>query len=903
MRKIFTLTLLLAITMSASAQETYRKSWDFTKWSAHTVENLKAESAKGPSTGAWSDVEKKDATQPTEASKDNCFWEVTHQGNADGTTLQANGEPIAELEGLLYTNTTDRSLAIAVNYPGPDPSSSFGPYEGPSYLWLGGSKKNYFVIPHVAPGTVIKMGVESHKVTDARGVNLYIGHGTSGTQLLDPDGNSVPAPTAYTDQQWLVPTDAADTPNDDGTYDIQIYNTNGCHIYYITVGDGDSPQVEDAKKVAYLCSGNLDDDYAHAFLSGDSHFTITDIDLAAKTTPVTADDLKEYDAIVISPTITPNDPYLPLIKSVIAYVPVLNLNPNLYEALGYGNAVKTDTGILTIQDATSSVFEGLDIEGGLEYLTSGGVTGVQLGDYFANDAILAKAGDVVAIHMHNKTRNAYMLLPMTLEDMLVASEQALISLPSQALLAVANTKNNVVPVSTPHISQTYNDGATEVSITAANSTAIYYTTNGATPTIESTLYTGPFTLTEAATVKAFGIGDGYLDSEVAEAAIIVKQKAATPTITVAREQGKSVVTITGATEGTTVYYNFANRSAESESTAFNEPVEITTPTTIYAFASGGDFLPSEVVSKFVGVDGINNTTIRWDIMAHFDANADDWKGKGQQTNDAGEIINANYFFTWGKNAGKYYDENSVKEVVTGSDGQDSIIYNVLPPETYEAGGWIIKSRGQVMVWENLNLGYAIGDTSMRNPDSADDAIGVNDSIGITPNAVTFGKQPSDGPFNASLETTTKYAGPFDVIVYAGNGNEGEIPTMQIEVSADGENWTKLGDVNYSLIKRNWKRTKVSYEENGEVYVRILHTAAKSSGQVYDVYVMNNGEYSQTYSESALDAIATLQPEGNIIRTEVYGLDGTRRGTLTKGVNIVRQTYANGVVSTRKVLVK
>ena len=150
------------------------------------------------------------------------------------------------------------------------------------------------------------------------------------------------------------------------------------------------------------------------------------------------------------------------------------------------------------------------------------------------------------------------------------------------------------------------------------------------------------------------------------------------------------------------------------------------------------------------------------------------------------------------------------------------------------------------------------------------------------------------------KTDGKYYFP---LVVAGNGNEGEIPTMQIEVSADGENWTKLGDVNYSLIKRNWKRTKVSYEENGEVYVRILHTAAKSSGQVYDVYVMNNGEYSQTYSESALDAIATLQPEGNIIRTEVYGLDGTRRGTLTKGVNIVRQTYANGVVSTRKVLVK
>ncbi len=109
MKKIFTLTFLLALTMSVSAQESYRKSWDFTKWSAKTVENLKAESAKGPSTGAWSDVEKKDATEPTEVSKDNCFWEVTHQGTSEGATLQANGEPIAELEGLLYTNTTDRS--------------------------------------------------------------------------------------------------------------------------------------------------------------------------------------------------------------------------------------------------------------------------------------------------------------------------------------------------------------------------------------------------------------------------------------------------------------------------------------------------------------------------------------------------------------------------------------------------------------------------------------------------------------------------------------------------------------------------------------------------------------------------------------------------------------------------
>lgn len=216
------------LTLTANAEN---RKWDFRNWSAATVENLKAGDD-------WSDIEKATASEPTEISKDKCFWEVTASGTSEGVELTANGTPIAELQGLLYTNTTSRSLAIAVDYI--DNSSingaGFGPYSGASYLWLGSSKKNYFIIPNVKAGATIKMGVESHKLTDARGINLYVGHGTSGTQLKSPSGETVSAPKEYTDQEWLVPTDLADTPNDDGTYDIQIYNTNGCHIYYIEIG-------------------------------------------------------------------------------------------------------------------------------------------------------------------------------------------------------------------------------------------------------------------------------------------------------------------------------------------------------------------------------------------------------------------------------------------------------------------------------------------------------------------------------------------------------------------------------------------------------------------------------------------------------------------------------------------
>lgn len=48
MKKLYLLTLVAVFLASTvSAQTTYRKSWDFTKWSAATVANLKADNAAG----------------------------------------------------------------------------------------------------------------------------------------------------------------------------------------------------------------------------------------------------------------------------------------------------------------------------------------------------------------------------------------------------------------------------------------------------------------------------------------------------------------------------------------------------------------------------------------------------------------------------------------------------------------------------------------------------------------------------------------------------------------------------------------------------------------------------------------------------------------------------------------
>lgn len=896
---------LLALTLGANAQQ-YRKSWDFTKWSTTTVANLQAEKAKGVDAAAWYDMEKKDGSATTNAiAENNCFFKTAAPASG-GEILQANGENIAELDALTFIHTSGwAGLAIALNYPDCTPANGadFGPYHGASYLWLGSKNQNYCIIPHVELGTTIKMGIESHKFSSSRGVTLYVGHDNNGTKIADPidaDNNAVSDGnvTTYRDLTWQIPEDIEAT-NDDGTIDITVRcnSGGGCHIYYITVGDGDQPQVVDAKKVAYLYTGDLDSDFPYIMLAGSSDkFDVTAVNADTEAATLSLADLQQYDALVISPAITGfQEKVGTLVRSAIAYMPVVNLNATIYAELGLGKAVDSGTAIMTITDAQNAIFEGL--EESIEY--NDNITAVELGEYFAQDAVLAKAGDAVAIHTHNPGRNAYYYVTAV-----NAADDVYITLIPQVVLAAAKTKRDITAVGTPTITFVQEDGYSQVTISAANAKAIYYTTDGTVPTTASTLYAEPFTVNAECTVKAFAIGDGFTDSEIAEKVVTIAKRAKAPVFALSREAGATTVTLTTETEGVDIYYNFAGQNTTAASVKYTEPFVVTTPAKVTAFADAAEgLLASDIAEFFVGVDGINNRNIRWDVMSHFDANADDWKGKGQQTNDAGEIINANYFFTWGKNAGQYWDPESA-EVGKASDGvTDSTYYTrTLAPETLDPGhGWMIKSIGQVMVWESLNLGYNIGDGSMRNPDTAEDAIGVNDSEGITMNAITFGKQPTDGPFNATLETTGKMTGPFDVVVYAGNGNEGETPTMQIETSADGQTWTKLGDVSYSLTKRNWKKTQLSYDGTDEVYVRLLHTAAKSSGQIYDIYVMYNGEKSQQYSDQTENGIANAQPQGNVVRTELFTIGGVRVSGKQSGLLIVRKTYADGTMKTQKVV--
>lgn len=877
MKKLLTLTLLLVACLAAKADDT-RKVWNFTKgFSETTLANLKADASSA--SPRWTDVSSKGYYESLAWSKTGELW----------CTVDGEEWKIPETEGLTFYAVSKQHLCIEFKTDA----------TLPPHVWLNGKKaEDAVTIPGVPAGEKVHIVYGSHKDTESRGFSIK----TNG--FKGEDGTTTTFKTKDIDTAVVV-------NNNDAESDLKIQATSGMHIYCISIGDLPQEEVEPVN-IAYVYDTsngfNFDNDDISGYLGAwasdtyGSDVNFATLDAAGDLSLVTRDSLASYDLVVLNGSISPSNAFVSTLKEAIAFVPIINVSPTLYSAWGYGTPTATTTATLTAGEkaAKASLFKSsvnesgslLDDNNQLTLLTSGTIEGytAEAGTYFANDSVWATADGVNAIHVHNANRNTYILLPLGLNSAL-SSDNAPELIANAASMAI-NSKADLANATKASIGETYHNLYTTVTLKhAVTGAAIYYTLDGSDPTTESTRYVEPFDInTKDVTVKALAIADGYLPSEIAEKTITICELAKSPVISVDKQEGQSVVTITPANDGDEVMFNYTGNQSSDKSQAYTGPITVTRHTTITAFTLAHDnYLQSETVQQDVEVTG---EKVRIDVVSQFDANKAEWSLDGSSP----------YYYI-GKNGYAYYTD----EIVSTTTDEDGNTVNTYAPAdsltTINPGkGWELKTYGQVVTWESNSLGHSVGDPNAYNPATAyDDGEELASNCHLTFGKVSTNADGLSDPVSASLQTTEAIQGPFDIVaIFGGKGSKLQASVTTDTLSAE---WTPVDTIYAPNVSEDTKgrlyaRSIVSYEGTEKVFVKL--SALNTSGRLFNVIIKNEGEKSKEYT--GIETIGT-EPEGRPISTRIYTLGGTLVGKAKQGIQIVKETYANGAVKTRKVVVK
>jgi hypothetical protein len=190
----------------------------------------------------------------------------------------------------------------------------------------------------------------------------------------------------------------------------------------------------------------------------------------------------------------------------------LLLSDNLNATAGSNTATATFTGSLTGVGSGIAAFytntfliSGATSVAGARVDYSGDATGFVTADGSGNYSI---TGLFPGTYLLTPSHNGYTFDPGSQSVTILLSDQTLI-----------NFTPTHLQVATPTISPDGGSVPIQVTLTDGDSGlsgfAMYYTTDGTTPTTGSTLYTGPFTLNVAHTVKAIAVATDYVNSAVA----------------------------------------------------------------------------------------------------------------------------------------------------------------------------------------------------------------------------------------------------------------------------------------------------------------------------------------------------------------------------------------------------
>ncbi len=864
MRKLFTLVLLAMFAVTASAQD--KKTWDFSKgWSDETLANLEAGS---------------------EWKLDGSSWKETGKFGSGG--FVANGEPIKELEGL-----TRSSAGLSKNNNYLLTATTFRLNRNNMELIFPNLKngQKLTIVGRSANATAKDRGVVGKydymvRIDDDKENNLILGSNVEGSK------------GTYTFVYEIQTSEADAVP-----VAIKMI-TGGIDFSLFMIDEGDPIQTT---TVAYLCAGDASGDAAKGLLDARENTEVTVFDVSSQT--VTAADLQGYTLTVVAPSVPADNAAVASVKEAMPWTPILNMNPDLYAAWGYGTSTSSGQPFAFPKDKSDltkgleSMQEGEGEDAIIFYpLSNTDLAGIQLGDYFNGDVVpfTDMSSSYAVAHHHNGKHNAYIYVPAP--DGLENGS----TLFSNAVEILVDSKQEITPAPAPVISQEYKDMNTNVTIKPGrdyNKTQIYYTIDGSEPTIENgTPYEGVFNLTQACTVKAVAIAEGYTVSEASSLDINIYSQPKSPAIAYNESEGQTTVTLAATDADVDIWYNFTDAGVDTlQSTKYTEPFVITMPQNITTFAVAGGMVFSEPTTQRVLV---KNPRVVIDVAAHFAANQ--WTA---DNNAAGlSVNNGKGVFSWGQSPASMWTDEGIETVVVDPEtGDEKTVITHDPTALRDAERvvepgddpqWILHSRGTCLIWQNLTPGTSqFGSDAGYNPLYSTD---VDPLFPSTKNAIQFYKFQANEEGNGAIESINKYQAPLDVVVLA---NMAGGPLL-VQVSADSLQWETIGTIEKSGYSRMWSKYTSSYNESNEVYVRVTQTEASGGAKVFDIFIANAGENSKELKAQLDEEYQTATGINTYRQTSgtkkaIYNLNGMSLQKLQRGLNIV--VMGDGTV--RKVVVK
>jgi hypothetical protein len=170
---------------------------------------------------------------------------------------------------------------------------------------------------------------------------------------------------------------------------------------------------------------------------------------------------------------------------------------------------------------------------------------------------------------------------------------------STSAVATAAYTINLPQAATPTISVAAGSYTAAQTVTISDTTPgaiIYYTTDGTTPTMNSSVYSGAITVSSTETIEAMATASGYSTSAVATAAYTISNlpQAATPTFSVAAGSytAAQTVILSDATAAAIIYYTSDGSTPTTASTVYNGPITVSSTETIEAIATASGYLNS-----------------------------------------------------------------------------------------------------------------------------------------------------------------------------------------------------------------------------------------------------------------------------------------------------------------------